>query len=86
VIPAAKRSPSSTAGLARHARGQEGPARAPALNVGVPLLQKNPTTGFFTVTIGVEESTVLLPGNFNPFPMEDRVRRHRPFVSMGVDS
>ena len=37
--------------------------------MGVPLLQKNPTTGLFILTIGVEKSTTLLPGSFNPFPM-----------------
>jgi len=45
------------------------PAQVQALNVGVPLIQKNPVTGVFTLTIGVEKSTTLLPGSFNPFPM-----------------
>jgi hypothetical protein len=40
-----------------------------ALNVGVPLLQRNPTTGRFTLTIGVEKSTALLPGSFSLLPM-----------------
>jgi len=39
------------------------------LNAGTSLLQKNPTTGDFTLTIGLEKSTTLLPGSFNPFPM-----------------
>lgn len=39
-----------------------------ALNVGVPLLQRNPSTGAFTLTIGVEKSTTLAPGSFAPFP------------------
>jgi hypothetical protein len=38
-----------------------------ALNVGAPLLQKNPTTGAFTLTIGVTKSTDLT--TFNPFSM-----------------
>jgi hypothetical protein len=38
-----------------------------ALNVGGPLLQRNPTTGAFTLTIGVEKSTNLT--TFSPFPM-----------------
>jgi hypothetical protein len=38
-----------------------------ALNVGTPLLQKNPTTGAFTLTIGVTKSTDLT--TFNPFSM-----------------
>ena len=37
--------------------------------MSVPLLQKNPTTGVFTLTIGAQKSTTLLPGSFNPFPM-----------------
>ncbi len=37
------------------------------LNVGTPLLQKNPTTGTFTLTIGVAKSTDL--NLFNPLPM-----------------
>ncbi|MEQ1935625.1 MAG: choice-of-anchor D domain-containing protein, partial [Fimbriimonadaceae bacterium] len=38
-----------------------------ALNVGIPLLQRNPTTGVFTLTIGVEKSANL--STFAPFPM-----------------
>ena len=38
-----------------------------ALNVGTPLLQKNPATGIFTLTLGVAKSTDL--NIFNPFPM-----------------
>ena len=38
-----------------------------AVNVGAPLLQKNPTTGAFTLTIGVTKSTDL--SLFNPFSM-----------------
>jgi hypothetical protein len=40
-----------------------------ALNVGTPLIQRHPTTGVFTLTLGVEKSTTLLPGSFTPFPM-----------------
>jgi hypothetical protein len=43
------------------------PAQVQALNVGAPLLQKNPTTGAFTLTIGVTKSTDLT--TFNPFSM-----------------
>jgi hypothetical protein len=43
------------------------PAQVQALNVGTPLLQKNPTTGTFTLTIGVAKSTDL--NLFNPLPM-----------------
>lgn len=38
-----------------------------ALNVGTPLISKNPTTGLFKLTIGVEKSTNLQ--TFTPFPM-----------------
>ncbi len=38
-----------------------------ALNVGPPLIQRNPTTGIFTLTLGVAKSTDL--NIFNPFPM-----------------
>ncbi len=38
-----------------------------ALNVGIPLLERNPATGVFTLTIGVEKSSNL--STFNPFPM-----------------
>ena len=39
-----------------------------ALNVGVPLLQRNPATGVFKLTIGVKKTTnLLLP--FADFPM-----------------
>ena len=38
-----------------------------ALNVGTPLLQKNPANGAFTLTIGVSKSTDLI--NFTAFPM-----------------
>jgi hypothetical protein len=37
--------------------------------VGTPLIQRHPTTGVFTLTLGVEKSTTLLPGSFTPFPM-----------------
>jgi hypothetical protein len=40
-----------------------------ALNVGTPLIQRNPSTGIFTLSIGVEKSTTLAPGSFNAFPM-----------------
>jgi len=37
------------------------------LNVGVPLLQRNPSTGEFTLTIGVDKSTNL--STWTPIPM-----------------
>ncbi|MCX6840242.1 MAG: hypothetical protein NTX35_20875 [Verrucomicrobia bacterium] len=39
------------------------------LNVGTPLIHRHPTTGVFTLTLGVEKSTTLLPGSFTSFPM-----------------
>ncbi len=42
-------------------------AQIQALNIGTPLLQRNPATGAFTLTIGVEKSTDL--NTFLPFPM-----------------
>jgi hypothetical protein len=38
-----------------------------ALNVNTPLLAKDPATGFFKLTVGVEKATQLT--NFVPFPM-----------------
>jgi hypothetical protein len=38
-----------------------------ALNVGTPLLAKDPLSGLFTLTIGVQKSTNLV--DFSPFPM-----------------
>jgi len=38
-----------------------------ALNVGTPLLAKDPLSGLFKLTIGVRKSTNLL--DFSPFPM-----------------
>lgn len=43
------------------------PSQVQALNVGTPLLQKNPTTGNFTLTLGIERSTNLT--TFTPLPM-----------------
>lgn len=43
-------------------------AQVQALNVGVPLLQRNATTGKFTLTIGVKKTTVL-GQPFLDFPM-----------------
>jgi hypothetical protein len=40
-----------------------------ALNVDTPLIQRNPNTGVFTLTIGIEKSTTLSPGSFLPFSM-----------------
>ena len=37
------------------------------LNVSVPLIERNPATGAFTLTLGLEKSTNL--GTFIPFPM-----------------
>jgi len=38
-----------------------------ALTVGTPLISKDPATGLFKLTIGVQKSTDLI--QFNPFPM-----------------
>jgi len=38
-----------------------------ALNVGTPLLARDPLSGLFTLTIGVQKSTNLV--NFSPFPL-----------------
>ncbi len=43
------------------------PTQVQALNVGTPLIQRNATTGEFTLTIGVEKSTNL--NTFTPFLM-----------------
>jgi len=40
-----------------------------SLNVGTPLLVKNPTTGKFKLTVGVEKSTNL--ENFTPMPIPE---------------
>jgi len=45
------------------------PTQVQALNVGAPLIQRNSTTGVFTLTIGVEKSNTLAPGSFLPFSM-----------------
>jgi hypothetical protein len=37
------------------------------LNIDAPVLRKNPTTGLFTLTIGIQKSFNLQ--NFSPFPM-----------------
>lgn len=50
-----------------NANGLYTQAQFQALNIGAPLLGKNPTTGEFTLTIGVERSLDL--GTFDPFPM-----------------
>ena len=45
------------------------PSQVQALNVGVPLIQRNATTGEFKLTIGLEKSTNLgVPNSFVPFP------------------
>jgi hypothetical protein len=44
------------------------PSQVQALNVGPPLLTRNPTNGQFKLTIGVQKTTnISLP--FTPFPM-----------------
>ena len=44
-------------------------AQVQALNVDVPLIQRDPGTGVFKLTLGVQKSTTLLPGSFTLFPM-----------------
>jgi len=43
------------------------PGQLQALKVGAPLIQRDPNTGQFTLTIGVDKSTDLI--NFSPFPL-----------------
>jgi trimeric autotransporter adhesin len=45
------------------------PSQVQTLHIGTPLLQRNPTTGNFTLTIGVEKSSTLLPGSFSALPL-----------------
>jgi uncharacterized delta-60 repeat protein len=42
-------------------------AQVQALHVGTPLIQRHPTTGVFTLTLGVQKSSDLI--HFNAFPM-----------------
>jgi hypothetical protein len=44
------------------------PAQVQTLNVGTPLIQRDGLAQF-KLTLGLEKSTTLLPGSFNPFPM-----------------
>jgi hypothetical protein len=44
------------------------PAQVQSLNVGVPLIQRNTTTGVFTLTIGVKKATNL-SSPFSELPM-----------------
>lgn len=44
------------------------PGQVQALNVGTPLLARNPATGGFTLTLGIEKSTTLQGGSFQPLP------------------
>ena len=39
-----------------------------ALHMDVPLIQRDPGTGAFTFTFGLQKSTTLQPGSFAPFP------------------
>jgi hypothetical protein len=45
------------------------PQQVQAINLPAPLIERNPGTGEFTLTLGLEKSTSLEPGSFNPFPM-----------------
>lgn len=45
------------------------PDQVQTLNLLSPLIQRNPSTGEFTLTLGLEKSTSLAPGSFTPFPM-----------------
>jgi hypothetical protein len=44
------------------------PTQVQALHVGTPLIQRHPTTGIFSLTLGLEKSTTLVPTDFAPFP------------------
>lgn len=62
---------SNTAGLLPNlnAAGYYTTAQIQALNVDVPLLQRAPGTGVFTLTVGLQKSTNLAtPNSFVPFP------------------
>lgn len=44
------------------------PGQVQALHVATPLLARNPATGGFTLTLGIEKSTTLQGGSFQPLP------------------
>ena len=44
-------------------------AQVQAINVGVPLIQRDPATGHFRLTFGLQKSITLESGSFVPFPM-----------------
>ena len=50
-----------------NASGLYTPTQVQAMNVDTPVIQKDPTTGEFTVTIGLEKSTDLV--HYTPFPV-----------------
>jgi hypothetical protein len=50
-----------------NAAGFYGQSQLQALSVASPLLARDPLTGLFKLTIGIEKSTDLI--NFLPFPM-----------------
>lgn len=50
-----------------NAAGYYSATQVQALNAPAPLIQRHPTTGVFTLTLGVEKSTNL--STFTPFPM-----------------
>ena len=45
-------------------------AQIQVLNIGTPLIQRDPL-GEFKLTIGIEKSLTLAPGSFLPFPMTE---------------
>jgi hypothetical protein len=54
-----------------------------ALHFPTPLIKHNPATGVFTLTLGVQKSTTLMPGSFQPFSMTTAPAAVRTFNSEG---
>ncbi|MBE2284561.1 MAG: IPT/TIG domain-containing protein [Prosthecobacter sp.] len=54
-----------------------------ALHFPTPLIKHNPATGVFTLTLGVQKSTTLMPGSFQPFSMTTAPDAVRTFNSEG---
>ncbi len=52
-------------------------AQVQALNVGMPLIRRHPMMGFFTLTIGVEQSTPLVPEKFHAVPHGCTANSHK---------
>ncbi len=57
----------TTLNASANSAGLYTPSQIQALNVGVPLIQRDPVTSVFTITVGVQKSTDLI--HFTPLPM-----------------